>query len=94
MKKSYPGVKQSTIDTINNFVTKGWEPGGFVTAVLENNLMEAFGRADEENRYSLFDICNYVYNEIPAGSHGSPAKVEAWMKYVRENPREVNDHVI
>ena len=86
MKKSYPGVRQDTIDTINNYVTKGWEPGSFVRAVLENNLMEALGRADIGNRHAIFEICGYVYNEIPSGSHGSPGKVEAWMKVVREKP--------
>ena len=54
--------------------------GGFVTAVLENNLMEAVGQADAKSFAALPSICSYVYNEIPGGCHGSPAKVKAWRE--------------
>lgn len=80
MKDFHQGVKQSTIDTINNYVKKGWPPGGFVTAVLANDLMEALGRADLENRQAIFEICEYVYNDIPGACHGSPDIVQAWVK--------------
>jgi hypothetical protein len=84
MKKEFPGVRKDTLDTINNFVTKGWEPGSFVRAVLENNLMDALGQADRENRFSIFEICSYVYNEIPLGAHGSAEKVKQWQEMVRK----------
>ena len=54
--------------------------GSFLRSVLENNLMEAFGRADEGNRHDLFAICNYIYNEIPSISHGSPENVKSWLE--------------
>jgi len=54
--------------------------GDFLTAVLENNLMEAVGRADDINREHLHTICMFVHNELPANCHGSPAKVLAWKK--------------
>lgn len=54
--------------------------GGFLTAVLENNLVEAMGRADMSNRHSLFSIVTYAYNELPADCWGSKEKVEAWRK--------------
>lgn len=81
MKDSFPGVRQDVIDTINNYVKHGLPPGGFVLAVLMNNLMEAFGRADFENRLSLYQICQYVYNDIPSDCHGSPEQVADWMKF-------------
>ena len=62
------------------YITRGIEPGSFLMAVLENNLMEAFGRADEMNRGSMFEICQFVYNHLPAACHGSPEKVSRWMK--------------
>ena len=77
--KEFPEIKQNTIDTLNNYVTKGWEPGSFCRAVLENNLMQAFGRADKENRATLFEICSYVYNELPIACHGSEEKVRNWL---------------
>jgi len=55
-------------------------PGGFLTAVLNNNLMEAMGRADRINRERLFDICNFLYNEAPAVCWGSPERVKRWLE--------------
>jgi hypothetical protein len=53
--------------------------GDFLRAVLENNLTEAFGRADEYNLRTLHAIVAYVYNELPSPSHGSPEKVRTWQ---------------
>ncbi len=55
----------------------------WLVSCLTNNLLEAFGSADEDNRSALFYICDYVYNEVPAQAHGSPEKVAAWLEKVR-----------
>jgi hypothetical protein len=52
--------------------------GDFVTAVLENDLHNAVGRADHKSLAALPSIVAWVYNEMPATSWGSPAKVAAW----------------
>ncbi len=54
-------------------------PGGFLTAVLENDLKEACARADLENRRKLFEYIQYLYNEAPMQAWGSPEKVAAWV---------------
>jgi hypothetical protein len=56
-------------------VNDGIMPGGFLTAVLENNLSEAFGRADMHNSRILKEIVGYVYNRLPSKSWGSREKV-------------------
>lgn len=65
---------------IDNHVLHGHPCGGFVTSVLENNLTEAVGRADEESIVKLRDIVGYLYNCCPGPCWGSPAKVKAWRK--------------
>lgn len=80
----YCVIKESTIQTINDYVEHGYKPGSFVTAVLANDLKGAFGRADMENRLTLYAICSYVYNEIPSISQGSYEKVEEWLKRSRK----------
>lgn len=87
-------IKRSTIDQIDNYVKEGTPPGGFVRAVLENNLMEAFHRGDKENSEALIDICMYVYNEVPASCHGSPANVSAWLDRFRDNHEKVFDSML
>lgn len=75
---------ERTKQTIDDYVERGYQPGGFVTAVLENNLVDAVSRADRENLEHLKEICQYVYWNIPADCWGSKAKVKDWLKNKRE----------
>lgn len=57
-------------------------PGGFLTAVLSNDLMEAFSHADETNRHCMRAYVMWLYNEAPgrsSGAWGSPEAVEKWL---------------
>jgi hypothetical protein len=65
---------------IQRHVAKGESVGGFVTAVLHNDLSEAIGRADEECLAAISTIVQYVYNEVPGAAWGSKEKVAAWQK--------------
>ena len=80
-------------NSIDNFAKYGIPPGGFVTAVLENDLMQSFGRADLPNRRNLFEITKYVYNEIPSHCWGSKEKVEKWggLEYYKTKREEDNN---
>jgi hypothetical protein len=69
-----------TKDTIDAYVKWRRMPGGFVRAVLENNLKEAFARADNENTAAMLEIVSYCYNEIPFACWGSPARVKEWLE--------------
>ena len=64
---------------LNRYLTKGIRPGHFLTAVLENKLMEAMGLADENSRAGLFGLCQFLYCYTPGQCHGSPEKVLAWI---------------
>lgn len=52
--------------------------------MLENDLVNAFGRADPENRAAMADWALWLWNDIPSQSWGSRAKVEAWLKPEQE----------
>jgi hypothetical protein len=54
--------------------------GDFGMAVVENDLMGAFGKADDINRERMFDICAFLYNEAPPACYGSKEAVAAWIK--------------
>ncbi len=73
------------LDAIWNHAEYHRPCGSFVTAVLENNLMEALGRADGSSKAALFEIVRYVRWEIPGDCHGSVEKVRAWL--VPEQPQ-------
>lgn len=53
-------------------------PGHFLTKLLSNDLRGAVEYADDENVRLLPEWVRWLYNEAPAGSWGSQAKVLAW----------------
>lgn len=53
-------------------------PGHFLTAVLENNLMEAFNRGDDTSIFFLKELVVFLYNNVPYKCYGSPTRVERW----------------
>ena len=56
------------------------DPGSFLRAVLENDLMGAFGQADEENMHRMPAYAAFLYSTAPPGSYGSPEAVKAWLE--------------
>lgn len=64
---------------VERYFLHGAPVGNFLTALLCNDLMEAIGRADEENVKALPDWARFLYNYAPQGSYGSPKAVEEWI---------------
>lgn len=65
---------------LTNYVEKHRRTGGFLEAVLSNDLKEAMGRADERSREGLFAIVCWLYNEAPSTCWGSPERVSDWLR--------------
>lgn len=63
-----------------DYVERGVRPGGFLTAVLSNDLKEAFGRADHINFQFMSDWVGWLVWNCPSGAQGSPEKVAAWIE--------------
>ena len=72
-------MKPETKESLDRYAKNRIPTGGFLRAVLANDLFEAIGRADLQNRYDIFEICSYVYNKIPSTCWGSYDTVEAWL---------------
>jgi len=73
-------IRQDIVDALDRYATLGCPTGGFLQSVLENNLYEAVGRADQDNAATLVEIVRYVYNDLPALCWGSPEKVKTWLE--------------
>ncbi len=84
-------VPPVTKKTIDDYVEHGYMPGHFVWAVLENDLMKAFGAADSNNTKYMRNICAYVYNDIPSVCHGSPEKVRDWLQMHADRREEMKN---
>jgi hypothetical protein len=53
-------------------------PGDFLTAVLSNDLFEAWGRADEFSKADMDLIVRFVYNQLPGDCWGTRERVKQW----------------
>ena len=80
MMMNYEKIPQLTIETLERYVKDKIPTGGFLQAVLENNLVQSFGRADTFNMAAMFEIVQYCYWEIPSVCWGSPEKVKNWLQ--------------
>ena len=77
-------MKASTKEGLDLYRKMGCPPGGFLRAVLSNDLGGVFRSGDEDNLADLFEIMKYVHWNLPAICHGSPEKVEAWLERHRK----------
>jgi len=79
----YSRLPQHMHDGVRRYITRGIRPGAFLTAVLENNLMAAFTRADDINLIYMRSWAEFLYN-LPKNMWGSRAKVNAYVKEMKE----------
>ena len=77
-------IREDIKEALDNYASFGRPLGDFLTAVVENDLFEALARADSYNRATIYQICRYVYNELPSTCWGSPEKVEAYYAGFRQ----------
>lgn len=68
------------ITSFTEYVAKGTPVSGFLRAILCNDLMDAFGRADDENCRIMFHYAKYVHNKIPMSCHGSKRIYKLWCE--------------
>lgn len=54
------------------------EVGSFLRLAISNDYAAAAGAADSENLHALLGYIQFMYNEAPCGSHGSPEAYKAW----------------
>ena len=67
------------LEELNDYINLHKPVCDFLFAVLENNLREAVGLADDHNKSNLPAYVAYLYNEAPSACWGSPEKVTAWL---------------
>jgi hypothetical protein len=65
-------------EALENYLMRGFQPGGFLTSVLANDLRLALGRADHWNKQNLDRIVTQVLYNMPDISNGSYLRVKDW----------------
>lgn len=74
----------SIVHSLHRYVTECVPTGGFLRAVLENDLCNALARINpvtREDYPNLFhDMVQVLYNHAPSNCWGSKEAVAAWLK--------------
>ncbi len=73
------GIPRHMAEKLTGYVLGHQPVGDFLTAVLENNLLQAACRADHINEHLLKAYVQVLYNEAPSTCWGSPEKVAQWL---------------
>jgi len=96
-------LSQNSIDKMTEYgipdymqpaLTRYWndrlEPGDFLMAVLENDLVGAFSYADHQNKEAMYAYVMWLYNCPPGRPNGwgSPEAVKKWLAYDPDAKRE------
>ena len=72
-------IPDTLLNGLDAYVRDRLRTGDFLKAVLENDLNEAYCRADTRSRDALPALVRYFNNCLPAPAWGSPEKVAAWL---------------
>jgi hypothetical protein len=72
-------VPAHTQQALADYIENGVPVGGFLNAVLANDLIGAVGSADAQNIKALKDIVGWVCACAPQGSYGSEALYRRWL---------------
>ncbi len=79
-KMEVEGIPDHMRSGLKFYILKGLPPGGFLRAVLSNDLIEAFGRADHINQHCVKNYVSFLYNYAPTSCWKSPENVTQWIK--------------
>jgi hypothetical protein len=71
-----PAIGQALV----RYAVTGDLPGGFLQAVLANDLFDAMDRADLYSRSTLYNITLLVYNKLPSNCFGSYEIVKRYIE--------------
>ena len=66
--------------TLENYLMRGFPPGGFTTAVLAGDLFAAVAKADHWNRPAIAEIVQAVMKTCPQDALGSYESVDLWCR--------------
>lgn len=81
-------ISEQLSASIARYVHERVPTGGFLHAVLANDLYDAAARADTDNRRNLGEIALFVLHNVPDHARGSHEKVRAHLS-VKMNAQNV-----
>ena len=74
------GLPDYMVPAVYNYLERRIRPGGFLAAVISNDLFGAIGQADDQNRKVIHYWVGLLYNEFPGNAWGSTAEFNQWLE--------------
>lgn len=84
---TYPN--QAMVPGLKRYFEEGIIPGGFLRAIISNDLKSACAQADDTNIHLLVETVRWFYNEVPAPAWGSPEYMYDWANIRQEAQRHI-----
>ena len=79
-----PQLPERFRESLQAYFNDGRPTGGFLEAVLCNDLRESFGRADDTSVMELPGLVAWLWNYAPAGAWGSVDRVNNHLRTMSE----------
>jgi hypothetical protein len=76
-------IPEHTQESLTNYIERGYKPGGFLTAVLCNDLFGSLSSADHLNKDCLEDIVRWIYMNLPPSMYKTENNINAWCQAVK-----------
>lgn len=77
--EAYDRIPEHCRGKLRAYIEEGYPVGGFLQAVISNNLSGSFARADHINIERLADYVKFFWNDAPGDCWGSPEEYEQWI---------------
>lgn len=87
--RTWGNVHEDCRDAIFNYLVYGYEPGGFLTAVLCNDLYRAATVCDFENAKRLTEVARFVIQALPGACYGNREIMAEWMAKTNEEREQI-----
>ena len=71
-------------EAIFGYLVYGWEPGGFLTAVMANDLYRAATVSDIANVDNLAYVAKFVVYALPQACYGNYDQIKNWLRLTDE----------
>jgi hypothetical protein len=76
----YAKIPTNTQGALARYIENKILPGGFLCAVLRNDLFSAVGHADSGNLSALTLIVEYIHNNLPSSCYGSREAINRYAE--------------
>ena len=83
-----------TCEAIENYLLYGMRPGGFVEALLANDVHRAVFNGDQVNKHCIWQITYWLVTNAPAQARGSYEQIDNWCSDKDMHRSKWADHIL